>query len=409
MYNYHVDIIWAVNYALIVILFTAILVIMSSALIRDRLWERRRRSLSGIKKDVYEMILSGTNTSPAACQPFTSAITPQQFIDISTNRNIEAAFFNDSEQQFLKSCFVNQEEVVKLEKTAAKSRNKWQRIEAILALGYTQEGGAVDILKKSLSSRDRDIVYFSIIALGQIKTVQSAKVLLDFLRKDPANSYKIVSILQAFPGEIAEEVVKLINYHDPLIRVWALKLLSKFASKEHLNKVLKLIHDTSAEARSAVCDCLGNIGGKEAITDLTRCLKDDSWLVRKHSVSALGKVMGSAAVPEIIGLINDASWSVLEAVKNVMTDHIETSLPYIEKFLESEYDIAKRYSVLALQDSGYIAKLLKDLAEGHNKDKTGKLLKGIIATGMHSGIDSALGKLDPSMQKKAMDALAGIE
>ncbi|MDO8535714.1 MAG: HEAT repeat domain-containing protein [Candidatus Omnitrophota bacterium] len=403
MYNYHADTIWAINIALACIVALTCLVIILTAALKNLAWEKRRRDLLSIKKDVYEFVLSHKDASAAVCPAFIDNVTPQQFIDIKTNRRIDSAFFNEAEQELLKHCFIKPDELSKLEDTALKSRNKWRKIEAILCVGYTQVKSAVDILKNTLLSKDRDVSYFSIISLGQIKTVPSARALLDFLKKDPSNSYKIVSILETFPKDIADDVFRLTDYHDPLVRYWALTLLSKFVSHSHIRRIEKLTEDMTPEIRAAACDCLGNSGSADTGAMLIKCLKDDSWLVRSRAVHSLGKVMRDEAIPEVVALINDPSWVVLDAVKTVMSGHIETSLPYIEKFLSGDYEIAKKYSVLALQDSGYMNKLLKEAISG-KKDAI-MLVKSVIKSKFHSGLDAALGSLDPAQREKALEVL----
>ena len=409
MYNYHADIVWSVNAMLIGMIVVTSIVIFASVVVKDYFWQARRRALVNIKKDVYEMVLAGKQSSEAVCRVFTAAITPQQFIDITTNRSIGAAFFNDSEQQLLKNCFVNPEEVARLEKIAITSRNKWRRVEAIICLGYTQTLAAMNILKDSLSSKDNDVSYFSMVSLGQIKTVESARILINFLKKDSSVSYKIVSILENFPKDISDDVIKLTEYHDSVVRIWAVKLLSKFTTDQHISKIEKLTHDSSDEVRAASCDCLGSLGSKEVKQALLRCLKDDSWRVRQHAVLALSKVMGDAALPEVIKLINDASWAVVDAVRDVMTDHIEAALPYIERFLDGENEIAKKYSVLALENSMYLSKLLKDALSSDNKDFAIRLLKGVMRSRSHAGLDAALNNLDPTLRAKALELLVKSE
>ena len=407
MYNYRVDIIWAIDAALLGVVALTSLVIALTAALKNYLWRKRRQGLLAIKKDVYEFVLSHKRDPSAVCPAFVDNVTPQQFIDIRTNRRLDAAFFNDSEQELLKNCFVKPDDLAKLEDTALRSGNKWRKIEAILCLGYTQVKPAIDVLKKTILSKDRDASYFSIISLGQIKTVQAAAVLLNFLKKDPSNSCKIVSVLETFPKDIADDVFKLTDYHDPLVKYWALTLLSKFASHDHIRKLEKLTEDIVPEIRAAACDCLGNTGSAEAKSALVRRLKDENWLVRSRAVSSLGKIMKDAAISEVAALINDPSWVVLDSVKMVMASRIEASLPYIEKYLSGDYEIAKKYSVLALQDSGYMDKLLKEAVSG--KSHAIRLLKSVIKSKFHSGLDAALGSLEPAMREKALEALMKTE
>jgi len=348
MYNYHADIVWKINGALFCSLILVSVVIFIYAEMKEYFWNKRRRKLLNIKKNVYETILTGKTPSKAVCQPFADQATPEQFLDVETNRSMEAVFFNDSERELFKSCFATPEHISRLTKLAKGSRNKWLRIEAILSLGHSQLGSVIDTIRAPLLGKDKDTAYFSMIALGQIKTVASARALLERLRKDPSSGYGVASILESYPKDIAGDVIKLMGDKDPMVRFWAVTILSKFASVEHIRKIEKFAADPSAELRAAVCDCLGNTGNVEAKPALLKCLKDDSWLVRKHAIYAIEKVMGDKAVPDVIELISSPSWSVVDAVKDVMIKHIKASLPFIEKFIAGHDYIPKKYSIIAL-------------------------------------------------------------
>jgi hypothetical protein len=410
MHNYYAEIVWAIDLVLIPIIALTCFVIFSCVLFMEHNWQKRRHSLLALKKNVYEMVLAN-NKEPgsAVCIPFISELTPQQYIDIETNRSIEAVFFNESEQKFFRSCFITPENINKLTDIVNKSRDKWKKIEAMLCLGYAQAESAIAILGGEVFSKDRDISYFSMISLGQIKTVESARILLDLLRKEPSGGYKIISLLEDFPKEITDDIVELTDYHDPIVQSWALTLLSKFVSKEHIKKLEKLTHNKSPEVRAAACDCLGNTETAEAGPALIACLRDDNWLVKNHAVYALSKTLKADAISHVIGLINDASWSVVDSVKDVMTRYIQASLPYIERFLANVEEVPKKYAVLALQNSGYLAKLLNDMVAGKASDPEVRLLKSVVKSRLHAGLDAQLYKMDPDMRAKALDILMKME
>ncbi|MFA4981641.1 MAG: HEAT repeat domain-containing protein [Candidatus Omnitrophota bacterium] len=410
MYGYHADIVWMVNAALLIVLIITGVVIFFCVLIKSRIQGARRSRLLGIKKNVYETVMSGKGVSegaPSSVCPIN--VTPEQFIDVETNRARYAAFFNEAEIAFLKKCFVSPGQTAKLEKRAKSSWNKWQRVEAILCLGYSQAPSAVDILAKLVSSKDEDISYYSIVALGQIKTVHSAKVLMDHLRKDPSSGYKIALVFDGFPDEASDNIIQLTNDPREDVKRWALVLLSKFPVGGYVKKLETLTHEAAPEVRAAACDCLGKALRREAKPAILRCLKDDSWLVKRHAIMALEKLMGDDALPEITGFVDDASWSVSGAVAEVMASHIEAALPYLAKFLVSDNVVAKRFAALALEDSGYLTKLLKDVISGKANAKASGVLEGIVRSGFHSGLEAAIAPLEGPERAKAIKVLSGID
>ncbi len=401
MYNYHADIVWLANKIMFVVIMSTILVTLACVLLKNNLWAKRRNALNKIKLNLSEIVLARQSISQDVCYPLITNITTEQFIDIVTNRRIEAEFFNDKEKDFFIHCFSNSETLSRLQKRARSPRNKWRRIEAILALGYTKEQSSIDILKDAISSKDSDVTYFSMVALGQIKNARAAHPLLKLLQKDPSKGYKIVSILESFPEEVSPEAAKLTDYHDPLVRYWALRLLSKMKPADYINQIEKLTRDPNAEVRAAACDCLAGTKDSGVSTALLKCMKDESWLVRSRAILALEKIKGAEALPEALKLINDASWSVLDAIREIMVLHIDAALPYIEKFLEGKDEVAKKYSVMALEDSGYILKLLTAAVVEGDKSNAMRLLKDIVDSRVRFGLDAAMSHLEPSLRIKA--------
>ena len=411
MYNYHPDLIWAIDKILLALAILAGLLTIFYSLTREYLWKRRSGALLNIKRNIYELALSGKNVDNNVCLSVASEITPQQFLDVTTNRNRETAFFNESEQKLLKSCFVSAEKLRAIEKIAVSSWNKWRRIEAILTLGYAQAPTSVSILKKTINDKDPDIAYFSIIALGQIKDIPSARILLNFVRKHPIYRYRIFSFLESFPAGIADDIIGLIDSFDSEVRSWAIKLVCKLKVLRYTKKIEEFASDKSAEVRACACDCLGEFGNKDSAGVIIKCLTDSSWMVRVAAVKALFKVLGKDGLPEIMGRINDGSLSVIESVKDLMTENIEVCLPYAEDFLYGDDEMARRIAVEALEVSGYIVKLFRDILTGHEKDKgmAGYLLKGLIVSCAYAGLEVSLLRLTADERVKMLDIIRNID
>ena len=411
MYSYHTDLIWVVDKILLYLVILTGLFTIFYSIAKEYRWKKHSRALLNIKKNVYDLAFSGKKIDNNICLPIASEITQQQFLDVTTNRNREVVFFNEAEQNILKSCFVSVEKLEAIEKIAAFSWNKWRRVEAILTLGYAQVNSSVNTLKKTINDQDTEISYFSIIALGQIKNISSAKILLDFIRKRPFYRYRIFSLLESFPPEIAAEVIGLADNIDHEVRSWAIKLICKLKALQYSDKIEGFTGDKSAQVRACACDCLGEFGSKDSAGVIIKCLTDDFWMVRVSSVKALFKVLGKDGLPDIMGRINDGSLAVIESVKALITGNIEICLPYVEKFLYGNDEIARRVSVESLEASGYIVKLLKNILTGHAKDKdmaTG-LLKGLIISRAYAGLQGSLLIISVDGRARLLDIIRNID
>ncbi|MDO8488501.1 MAG: HEAT repeat domain-containing protein [Candidatus Omnitrophota bacterium] len=407
MYNYHADLIWVIDKILFLLVILLGLFTIFYSIAKEYCWKRRSRALLNIKRNVYDLVFSGNN----ACLPQVSEITQQQFLDVTTNRNREVVFFNEAEQSILKGCFVSVEKLTAIEKIAVFSWNKWRRVEAILTLGYAQIDSSVNTLKKTINDLDTDISYFSIIALGQIKNIPSAKILLDFIRKCPFYRYRILSLLESFPSEIAGEVIGLANNIDYEVRSWAVKLIGKLKTLQYSDKIEEFTKDKSAQVRACAVDCLGEFGSKDSAAVIIKCLTDDSWMVRASSIKALFKVLGKNGLPEIMSRINDGSLSVIESVKALIAENIDLCLPYVEKFLYGNDEIARRVSVESLEASGYIIKLFRNILIGHEKDKDMaiRLLKGLIISRAYAGLQGSLLILSVDERGRLLDIIRNID
>lgn len=350
IYNYYTDLVIKIDLLLLAASVSLSLITILYSIVNDHLDKRRSAGLLNIKRHVYELTLSEKEMQ--VCMPVTTQATPRQFLDVQTNRN-RSVFFNASEQEAFMRCFVSTEKVAEIEKTARGAKNKWRRVEAILALGYTGTGDAAKILKNTIFSRDEDISYFSIVALGRLKSNEAAKILLDFVRKKPSGRYEVTPALGDFPPETADEVMALTKSGDPELRTWAVELLSAYKPSHYRKEIEALTQDESAGVRAAACYCLGKLSGSESRDVLRKLLKDDFWLVRSNAVKALSEVMGAESIPDVIGLINDGSLSVIDSVREAMAKHIERALPYIEKMHRGWDELAKRIAAEALDKAGY--------------------------------------------------------
>ena len=277
MQNYYPVLVWKIDLALLAFLFLLSLAIIVYLFSQDFLVKVRRRRLMAIKNDIYELLLSKTGRN--TCPKDTAKITPKEFLDILTNRNRQSAFFNQDEQEYIRNCFINQNNLVKIERIARNAKNKWRRIEAMLALSFTEGPCAMSLFEKGLFDKDADVSYFSLLALGRIKTELSLRILLAFLKKNPRRRQKVAAILENFPESCAAHISKLIYDDDPEIRFWGLKLLLRFKPAAYFERIIALSSDKYSNVRAAACECLGNISGKEAEEVLIRSLKDNSWIV----------------------------------------------------------------------------------------------------------------------------------
>jgi len=378
------------------------------AAIREAVENRAARRLAIIKKNLQDLAGSGAEAVKNICPAIVGKVTRQQFLEIA--RDQELILSKEVEQE-LRNCFIASGKIGEVERVARNPRNKWQRIQAIISLGYTKSPAALEILKDSLMDKDESVAYFSMLALGQIKDRYSARILLDYLGMHKYSGNRIVSLLEKFPPDVIDEAIKTTESKDPIVRFWAIKLISRIKSKDYLTRIEDLTRDSSDDVRAAACECLGKIGAREARDSAEHCLNDKVWFVRMHAVRTVATISGGDCIPEIIGFLRDESWLVRDTVKKVMAQNIEASLPYIEKFIDEDNITLRRDCVEVLGDSGYLTVLFRDLLSGNAqlKNKAVQLLKGILVSGALLGLESALAGFGKESRKNILQVMAGID
>lgn len=350
MHNYYINQVIYIDIALLFIAAILSIMILLYALLKEAAARRRTRSLVNIKNNVYKFIIAGTGDSAGTCPAFSGNPTTEQFLDIAMNR--ESVFFNKSEQDIFSSCLAAPDKIKTMEKRALKARNKWRRIEAILGLSYLDDKNAPAIFERSLLSKDDDVRYFSVIALGNMKNESSSRILVDLIRKGAFSKRKIVSVLESFSPDITSNyAIPLLKDDDPDVRFWALKLLSRLDPGKYIPEISALAADPSDEVRSAACECIGNSKDEKASEILVNALKDESWLVRSSAVRAMSILIGDKSIPKIIGLLKDNSLIVLSSVREVLVAHIATAMPYIEKILSGDDRLAKIMCKEAIEEA----------------------------------------------------------
>lgn len=131
MQNYYSELVWEIDKLLLILLAFLVSSIIIYILIQEFLLKIRGKNLLDIKNNIYELLLQ--NKGKSACFTGIEKLTPKQFIDVVTNRSRWVTFFNEEEQEYFKRCFINQDNIVKIERISKNSKNKWRRIEAMLA------------------------------------------------------------------------------------------------------------------------------------------------------------------------------------------------------------------------------------------------------------------------------------
>ncbi len=375
---------------------------------RESVVRRRVLNLEKIKKNLQRMVRADREKIEETIPVFVDEFSPQQFSLLSKEDYLK---LSPGLEQEIKDNFISSGKLEAVEQMAHKGRDKWDRVEALITLGYINSPATLGILQRSLLDRDEDINYFALQALGQLKSQEAAKVMLDFLAKNPHRGYGIALLLEAFPATISAELYEAAASQYGVVRYWAVKLIGKFKARDYLPRIEGLTADSNSDVRAAACECLGLLEDKEAGAVIKTCLKDKLWFVRMHAVRALDLIMGATALPDALPLIDDPAAKVREGVKNILARNIQQALPYLEKYLFSHDQAVRRCCAEALVDAGYIPVILKDiLSEDPDvEQKAMRLLAGLVKSRIYFGLKRALEDLSVEEKNRVLLIVAAMD
>jgi len=398
------EIFWRMDLTLVSVALLLSFSVLLYAVIKECRNIRRNAALLKIKKNIHG--LAGVKTPPA--YPGITINNTENFLDITMNR--DTVLFSDEERTYIKKCFADAGNLDHIRRIAKTAHNKWRRIEAILSLGYAQDTSSLSILEGALFSKDDDVSYFAMVSLAGIKNRDSASILLAFLKMGGSSPHVILSILEKFGSDIDEDITLLASSEDPKTRQWAAKLIAARNMFYAASDVKKLLSDPSAEVRSAACDCIGRLKDTTAKNELKERLGDNAWFIRMNAVRALSRTFGKDAIPDIVPLIFDPTLFVKESVKSAITKDIEAAIPYIGRILEEGDPLTKQEVIEALEASGYLKKILDDIAYKSGKDHAAasELLEKMLKASVRFGVGSAAERYNPEGRAKILVAIQKI-
>lgn len=378
-------------------------------LIKQEVENKRQSNIRRIISNLQKLTVNGKGFMMDGCVDLIRRTSADEFLGL-TRRGEEKIFPKKFSGEFT-TCINISGKIGEIERLAERPGNKWRRIEAIITIGYLNTPNALKILKGTLLERDEDVAYFSMLALGHIKSAESAKALLGAIKNRVFSGYKVASILETFPPDIAQELIRATQDPDPVLRFWAIKLLSRFKAGQYAGEISRLTRDELPDIRAAACEGLGDIGQESARKDVKVCLRDPEWFVRIHAAKSLEKIFGADSVPELIDSLGDDNWFVQEGIKKVLMKHIERALPHIEKILGTGGQNIKKACLEILDSSGYTDRILRDTVSENSEARTkaSRLLKAMLDAGAHFGLEGFLRTYPHELYSKILNAISAID
>ena len=200
---------------------------------------------------------------------------------------------------------------------------RWSRIVAWHVL-YRTGGRLHPSLRTAVNEGSPALREAAVALLGGLADPLAAAILVEALRRGACAPACIAMQLDRFDAVLKDHALSpLLNDPQPLMRFWAIRLLSRDAAVSELGTLLAAhASDPDPSVRKAVAQAMGDIGGLRAAAVAAGLLADEVGFVRAHAVRAL-HAMSGAHREVALGLLlkpimSDPDWWVRLAVREAL-------------------------------------------------------------------------------------------
>lgn len=271
---------------------------------------------------------------------------------------------------------------------------KWRRIEALRLFARARWYVARPLLAAALDDEDQDVVGAAVTTLGTIDEEWAATLLVGALRDGRTPRSRVATQLEAFPSDISNVLVPLLQEWTPEVRYWAVKLLARHHGASGVAlEVAALAGDPDAGVRAAVAQTLGVLGGPAAVSASIPLLDDPVPFVRAHAARALGNQRLPHLAPLLTRLLDDEDWWVRSGAKTALTALGPAAASHVYAVLESPDRFARNCAAEVLQDTGVLDRLVSAWADDPADEERDQLVQLALRAGGKSFAAAAFARV----------------
>ena len=216
----------------------------------------------------------------------------------------------------------------------------------LLSLGVLGQTDSVDLIIKELNTDNEYLRGFAALSLGRIGASKAIKEIINCCNtEDEFLNECLVFSLYYFNKSAVDEIIKSLSSKNRNVLYVLIEALSKIGDSIATKPLEKLLKHKDDFVRCLTTDALGNIGDSNAVDALIEILDDKDDMVKYGSAEALGKIRNEKAINPLIKLLGNedryssVSYSVVNSLIQFNNTRIKELL--IKEFEEIESTIEK--------------------------------------------------------------------
>jgi HEAT repeat protein len=289
----------------------------------------------------------------------------------------------------------------------ASANSKWDRIDALITLGYLRHAPAMLLLRRALRDTDSDVVLAAVSALSIWNTKQSVETLILLLSKDsPVNPSRLAAAIETSTADVSDALWRKTTSNDPVAQFWAATLLGRYPGPATRTALKLLLTSTNPNVRAAALTSLAKIGDGGDNRTMVTALSDPEWFVRAQAAKACGEQRVVAALPKLVSLLRDHEWWVRADAREAIETIGPPAIHHLLRALTDPDRFARNMAAEALDNMGYIDSAIWDLnKEDEHRERALQVLSAIRKAEGAPALADKINRLDPFLFHQVKDRL----
>ena len=233
-----------------------------------------------------------------------------------------------------------------------KSKNIYQREQAIQKLGKLGSKKAIKPLEKLLGEEKRELRLKVVNSLNEIGGIEASRALIKALKdKDREIKKETINALGKIGDTSASGPLKKL-LSDTTQNEFYIDIIEALGQIGDTMPLIEALNDANSDIAARAAGILGQLCARKAVPHLLKALKSSSWKVRATALESIGRMRCTEVTVKISSLIDDPNDNVrseLARALGKMED--ERAVPYLIKALEDRHWDVRRNAAEGLGNS----------------------------------------------------------
>ncbi len=261
------------------------------------------------------------------------------------------------------------------------------RMRACYTLGLLGSREQAGLLTGKLNDFNKKVVCSAIIALGELRALETVLALFTYFRHCPQQHAWLISAICPFFGKDIYKHMKPLLSDNSISdgkRLLLIRALAVLKHPESLSDLIRLYSESgNLDIRISALMTVGNINDLSAVKTVIDALEDSAWEVRAVAAGIIGEMAIKGAVYRLVALLKDPNWYVRKNAAHSLSRLGLIGIIALIDGIGLDDRFARDMCVQTLEEHGIIEEMIEELDRGESKKSqlAAKMMRLLITNG----------------------------